>query len=167
MKSGGRRRAGLCLGVKSIHALPSRSSLLHPVVCQTGLHSKCTHQQKSEKYQEVVPSPASRIVGRFQDLKHLSAEIYDLCEYIDIVQGKHDRLLVVSEHYRSNLAKEIQNYKRNGLFFEEPTIRKWTFRVLRSLAYLNGMGIVHRNLSPECLLLDGERDIKMADYGRW
>jgi serine/threonine protein kinase len=157
-----RRRAVLCLGVKAFFALPSPLSSCAGM----GVHSNCDHlRQQTDKHRESAPSAASRVVGRFQDLKRLSAKAYDLCEYIDIVQGKHDRLFIVSEHYRSNLAKEIQNYQRNGLYFHENIIRLWIMRLFHSLAYLNSMGIIHRNLSVECLLLDGNRDLKLADYG--
>uniref|UniRef100_A0A8C8DX13 Protein kinase domain-containing protein n=1 Tax=Oryzias sinensis TaxID=183150 RepID=A0A8C8DX13_9TELE len=42
-----------------------------------------------------------KILGRFQILKNITHP--RLCQYIDISRGKHERLIVVAEHYKRNI----------------------------------------------------------------
>uniref|UniRef100_A0A4W5LG78 TBC1 domain containing kinase n=2 Tax=Salmonidae TaxID=8015 RepID=A0A4W5LG78_9TELE len=53
-----------------------------------------------------------KILGRFQLLKTITHP--RLCQYVDISRGKHERLVVVTEHYESSLndfQKQVQTVR--------------------------------------------------------
>ncbi|PNF39774.1 TBC domain-containing protein kinase-like protein, partial [Cryptotermes secundus] len=94
------------------------------------------------------------IYGRAQILKAISHPY--LCSYLDIIRGKHERTVVVSEYHPRSLNSE-------QLSLDE-TI-KVAYQTLQALSYLNDHGIVHRSLCPENMLLTGSGDIQLFNYG--
>ncbi|RIA85387.1 hypothetical protein C1645_781994 [Glomus cerebriforme] len=112
---------------------------------------------------DVVPATATtEIFGRFQALKTLLHP--NLCEYVEIVKGKHDRLFVVFEYHMNHLGELYQSsgqVSKLGISM----LREWAFQILKALAYLNQNGITHHNLAPHNILYDVEGRIKLADYG--
>ncbi|CAB4391474.1 unnamed protein product [Rhizophagus irregularis] len=116
---------------------------------------------------DVVPATATtEIFGRFQALKTLLHP--NLCEYVEIVKGKHDRLFVVSEYHMNHLGKLYQRNEEGNTLVSKMgmvMLREWAFQILKALAYLNQNGITHHNLAPHNILLDIEGRIKLADYG--
>eukprot|EP01122_Echinamoeba_exundans_P012881 TRINITY_DN550_c0_g5_i2.p1 TRINITY_DN550_c0_g5~~TRINITY_DN550_c0_g5_i2.p1 ORF type:complete len:946 (-),score=79.65 TRINITY_DN550_c0_g5_i2:24-2861(-) len=109
-------------------------------------------------------SPSHTIIGRFQRLKSLKHP--NLCAYIDILKGKHDRLFVVSEHYTCSLRRLIDRYQRDGRSgLEEDSIRRILFQILHALTSLNENGIRHRCMSCSNVLLDETRNVKLSDFG--
>ncbi|XP_022084474.1 TBC domain-containing protein kinase-like protein [Acanthaster planci] len=100
-----------------------------------------------------------KILGRLQRLKALSHP--RLCQYVDVVRGKHERVMVVCEHYRSNVQLEAEK----GTFKNWSNVIQLIYEVLEGLAYLNSHGLVHRALSPANLLLDTEGHAKLANHG--
>ncbi|KAK2151091.1 hypothetical protein LSH36_376g04007 [Paralvinella palmiformis] len=83
-----------------------------------------------------------RILGQFQKLKTIKHP--RLCKYIDLVRGKHERVIIVTEHYRENLEDRLKS----------SNLVKLAYEALEGLAYLNKLGIVHRNLAPQNILFD-------------
>ncbi|XP_056422015.1 TBC domain-containing protein kinase-like protein [Hyla sarda] len=100
-----------------------------------------------------------KILGRFQILKTIVHP--RLCQYVDISRGKHERLVVVAEHYEKSLEDLLQGRKPVSPL----KILHIAFEALQGLEYLNCHRIVHRALSPHNILLDGEGHIKMAKFG--
>ncbi|CAJ0749559.1 21924_t:CDS:10 [Entrophospora sp. SA101] len=117
---------------------------------------------------DVAPAPATtEIFGRFQFLKTLLHP--SLCEYVEIVKGKHDRLFVIFEYHTNNLEKFYQRNEKEEIIqissIKIDRLREWAFQILKALAYLNKNKITHHNISPHNILLDDEGNIKLADYG--
>ncbi|GCC26300.1 hypothetical protein chiPu_0004716 [Chiloscyllium punctatum] len=54
-----------------------------------------------------------RILGRFQILKAISHP--RLCQYVDMLRGKHERLVVVTEHYERSLEELLKEGKPTRL----------------------------------------------------
>lgn len=100
-----------------------------------------------------------KVLGRFQNLHQL--EHPRLCKYLDIVKGKHERLIVVSEHYKNNL----KSISKSGRFSSEENLIELAYGVLQGLAYLNSKGITHRNLSKRNILFGNEGHVKLLEYG--
>ncbi|RMX44911.1 hypothetical protein pdam_00012574 [Pocillopora damicornis] len=82
------------------------------------------------------------IIGRFQRLKTLYHQ--NVCQYLDIIRAKHERLIVAEEFYSENLQLALKNGKK----FSYTDIKTIAFQVVQGLSFLNAHGIVNRNLSP-------------------
>ncbi|KAJ8874424.1 hypothetical protein PR048_025273 [Dryococelus australis] len=93
------------------------------------------------------------IYGRAQVLKTL--EHPNLCSYVDVIRGKHERTIFVS-HYNSPLT--IRKLDANEVV-------KFGYQMLSAIDYLNRFGIVHRNLHPGNVLLSEDQDFRLFNYG--
>ncbi|KAM9329778.1 TBC domain-containing protein kinase-like protein isoform 2-T2 [Gastrophryne carolinensis] len=100
-----------------------------------------------------------KILGRFQILKTIVHP--RLCQYVDISRGKHERLVVVAEHYE----KSLEDLLKCGKPMSPVKIMHLAFEALQGLEYMNCYHMVHQALSPHNILLDGEGHIKMAKFG--
>ncbi|KAK3554124.1 hypothetical protein QTP70_019221, partial [Hemibagrus guttatus] len=89
-----------------------------------------------------------KILGRFQILKTITHP--RLCQYIDISRGKHERLVVVAEHYERSLKDLLKQDKT----ISSEQLLQIAYEVLEGLAFINTHGLVHRTLSPHNVLLD-------------
>lgn len=117
---------------------------------------KGSEQQSSTDYQ-----PTSRAVGRAQYLKSASLNHKNLAKYLDFVAYGKDKVLVVGEHCNQNLVTVKDAHR---------SVSVW-FQILDALCFLNNEAIVHRNLSPENVLLlrsdSGDYEVKLFDYGTY
>ncbi|KAI9017945.1 rab-GTPase-TBC domain-containing protein [Phycomyces nitens] len=106
-------------------------------------------------------SAPSQIIGRFQFLKTLTHP--NLCEYVDIHRGNHDRLFVVFEHHDQSLqkARSIENEIGQDIRL----IKQWAYEIFSALDYLQQNTIIHASLSPHNILLDSKQHIKLSGYG--
>uniref|UniRef100_A0A8C5BAW0 TBC1 domain containing kinase n=1 Tax=Gadus morhua TaxID=8049 RepID=A0A8C5BAW0_GADMO len=96
-----------------------------------------------------------KILGRFQILKTFTHP--RLCQYVDISRGKHERLVVVAEHYESSLS----DFQRQGKTASPEMVLKVAYEVLEGLEFMNKHGMVHRALAPNNVLMDH----KLAKFG--
>ncbi|XP_062592920.1 TBC domain-containing protein kinase-like protein, partial [Saccostrea cucullata] len=100
-----------------------------------------------------------KILGRFEHLKTISHE--NVCKYLDIQRGKHERLLVVTEHYQ----KSLKNVAKSGKYSSEENLVQLAYGIVKGLTYLNKHRITHRNLSQENILFSAKGQIKLSEYG--
>uniref|UniRef100_A0A667XXS5 TBC domain-containing protein kinase-like protein n=1 Tax=Myripristis murdjan TaxID=586833 RepID=A0A667XXS5_9TELE len=96
-----------------------------------------------------------KILGRFQILKTITHP--RLCQYVDISRGKHERLVVVAEHYESSLS----DFQKQG----KTKVLQIAYEVLEGLDFMNKHGMVHRALSAHNVLMDCKGNIKLAKFG--
>ncbi|XP_033632187.1 TBC domain-containing protein kinase-like protein [Asterias rubens] len=98
-----------------------------------------------------------KILGRLQKLKLSSHP--RLCQYVDIVRGKHGEEKKI--HTDNNLRLEA----KKGTFSNSDKVLQLIHEVLEGLTFMNQHGLVHRALSPTNVLLDGEGHAKLANHG--
>lgn len=53
----------------------------------------------------------------------------------------------------------------NGQYFSVDALRKIALQVLEALSHLNSLGLVHRSLCPENVLIDDKGNVKLFNYG--
>ncbi|PWA29340.1 hypothetical protein CCH79_00014017 [Gambusia affinis] len=99
-----------------------------------------------------------KILGRFQILKTITHP--RLCQYVDISRGKHERLIVVAEHYSRN----VGDFRQEETASPEKVLQV-AYEVLEGLDFMNKHGLVHRALSPNNILLDCKGNVKLAKFG--
>uniref|UniRef100_A0A8B9HII1 TBC1 domain containing kinase n=1 Tax=Astyanax mexicanus TaxID=7994 RepID=A0A8B9HII1_ASTMX len=100
-----------------------------------------------------------KILGRFQILKTITHP--RLCQYVDISRGKHERLVVVAEHYERNLKDLLKQDKP----ISSDRVLQIAYEVLEGLAFMNKHGLVHRALGQHNVLLDCKVLVKLAKFG--
>ncbi|XP_068083084.1 TBC domain-containing protein kinase-like protein [Anabrus simplex] len=94
------------------------------------------------------------IYGRAQYLKTIDHP--HLCSYLDIIRGKHERTVVVSQHHPNSLSSHPPQ------LHEIPLV---ALQTVKALCHLNKHNIVHRNLNPDNMLLNEYGDIQLFNYG--
>lgn len=102
------------------------------------------------------------MIGRFQQLRTFHLQHRGLCPYIDSIKGKHNQVFLVSETYSWSLRDII---KQSQTHFTEAQLKSFLFQLLDTLVFLNSRQIVHRKLSLDNLMIDGDGMLKLADYG--
>lgn len=100
-----------------------------------------------------------RILGQFQKLKTFAHK--RLCSYLDAQRGKHERVMIVCEHYQDGLHQS----KYRSLVQNNKVFVKVAFEIFDAVAYLHNQGIVHRCLSPSSIRFDSEGHVKLSNYG--
>ncbi|KAF9126614.1 hypothetical protein BGW39_006484 [Mortierella sp. 14UC] len=115
-----------------------------------------------------VPPATSYIFGQSQFLKSLSHP--NLCEYLDVIKGKRDRLFVIQEHYSNSLglirsAQESDEKEGAPKGQSLSQIRAWAAQILDGLVYLNTHGVAHRTLTLANILLNENGTAKLYNYG--
>uniref|UniRef100_A0A8C4R862 TBC domain-containing protein kinase-like protein n=1 Tax=Eptatretus burgeri TaxID=7764 RepID=A0A8C4R862_EPTBU len=100
-----------------------------------------------------------RILGRFQVLQTLCHP--RLCQYVDVVRGKHERLIVVAEHYDCSVESSLQQGVHHGV----QEVLRVAQQVLEALEFLHSHGFVHAVLAPRNILITPSGDVKLAKFG--
>ena len=105
-----------------------------------------------------------RIYGKFQYLKSLSHK--NLCRYVNIQRGAHERLFIVSEHYTLNLNDLLNDTYIYNLIMANSTIQlKWCHQMLKALTCLSQNAIVHRCLHLKNFCVNPSGNLKLNNYG--
>lgn len=75
-------------------------------------------------------------------------------------------LYLVLEYIPSSLGKELSNCHKFGTLFTPQMVKTFSFQLLLGLAYLHSLGIAHRDIKPDNLLIDMHKKIlKICDFG--
>ncbi|XP_072941690.1 TBC domain-containing protein kinase-like protein [Epargyreus clarus] len=98
------------------------------------------------------------ILGSAQRL--LTIEHPNLCTYLDIIRGKHERIIVVAEV----IGKSLSEWKSK---FSHEEITNIALQVAQGMQYLHQQGITHRTLSDDNILLDSNGRVKLFNYGMY
>ncbi|KAG4070178.1 hypothetical protein HA402_003868 [Bradysia odoriphaga] len=96
------------------------------------------------------------IFGRGQILKTIRHP--NLCELLDIIRSKHERIIIVSE-YSGRPLNEC------GGVGDKRTVRKIFYQIALALDHLNQNAFVCHNLEPANVLVDSESNVKLFNYG--
>lgn len=81
-------------------------------------------------------------------------------------EGNEPRLNLVLEFLSDTLHRVIKHYNQTRKTMDVYYIRLYTYQLLRGLAFFHGRGIVHCDIKPQNLLLDGKtHTLKICDLG--
>uniref|UniRef100_A0AAF5RX45 cyclin-dependent kinase n=2 Tax=Wuchereria bancrofti TaxID=6293 RepID=A0AAF5RX45_WUCBA len=106
--------------------------------------------------QEGLPFTAIREASLLRALRHSN-----IVTLHDIVHEQNS-LVFVFEYMKTDLSKYLEQH-RTGL--EQMQVRLFLFQLLRGLAFCHSKKILHRDLKPQNLLLNGNGELKLADFG--
>lgn len=76
-------------------------------------------------------------------------------------------LNLVMEYIPETLYRATRHYAKAKRHMPMILVQVYMYQVLRSLAYIHALGICHRDIKPQNVLLDPASGIcKMCDFGR-
>ncbi|KAK7600847.1 hypothetical protein V9T40_008288 [Parthenolecanium corni] len=109
-----------------------------------------------ESHCEGIPSTALREISLLKDLNHPN-----IINLIDVIYAAN-RLYLAFEYLDTDLRQFID---WSSGHFPHSLIKSYIYQLLNALHYCHTHRIVHRDLKPHNLLLDGDGNIKLADFG--
>ncbi|CAD8111379.1 unnamed protein product [Paramecium primaurelia] len=75
-------------------------------------------------------------------------------------------LNLVMDYIPETLSKVIRNFKNNKKPFPNQSLKIYSYQMLRALAYLQGIGICHRDIKPQNILVNPINHVlKICDFG--
>ena len=75
-------------------------------------------------------------------------------------------LNVVMEHVPETLYKVMKNHMKQKLNVPNIYVKLYAYQLLRAVAYIHSMGICHRDIKPQNVLVETEtQTIKLCDFG--
>jgi len=84
-------------------------------------------------------------------------------------QGKRNRdvyLNIVMEYIPETVYQTIRSHSRASQCIPFPYIKCYSYQICRALAYVHSLGVCHRDIKPQNLLLNPEtHTVKLCDFG--
>jgi len=115
-------------------------------------------QMRTDHSDEGVPSTAIREISILKSLDHPNiVRVEDVKHY-------ENKLWVVLEFVPTDLKCYLDKTHPDGI--PAPLLKKFMYQLLAGLSYCNAHGVLHRDLKPQNLLIDTEKqEMKLADFG--
>ncbi|XP_025098809.1 hormonally up-regulated neu tumor-associated kinase homolog A-like isoform X2 [Pomacea canaliculata] len=85
----------------------------------------------------------------------------NVVQLLEVLETEHSYYLVTERCAGGDLMEHIARHKR----LEEREVKKFIRQIVSAVDYLHRLGIIHRDLKIENLLLDHNSDIKIIDFG--
>ncbi|KAM3968342.1 TBC domain-containing protein kinase-like protein [Aphomia sociella] len=105
----------------------------------------------------LTPSSVT-ILSRAQRL--LNMEHPNLCTYLDVIRGKHERIIVVAEV----IGKSLKDMNSKFTFQEITNIGR---QLANALKFLHDQNITHRTLADDNILVDNNGRVKLFNFGMY
>jgi cyclin-dependent kinase len=112
-----------------------------------------------EAEDEGVPSTAIREISLLKELNDVN-----IVKLLDIVHADQ-KLYLVFEFLDMDLKRYIEQRNQKHLPITPDLVKKFTFQLTAGLLYCHSHRILHRDLKPQNLLIDGDDNLKLADFG--
>ena len=107
---------------------------------------------------EGVPSTAIREISLLKELQH-----QNIVRLKDVVHSEK-KLHLVFEFLEHDLKKHMDQHQATG-GLTAMQVKSFLYQMLRGIAFCHSHRVLHRDLKPQNLLIDRDRNLKLADFG--
>lgn len=114
---------------------------------------------RSESETEGIPATTVREILLLKNLKH--STIINLMEII----YSEERMYLVFEYVETDLKRLIDEYSSRNKYFSDENVKKMAMQLCTAVDFCHSKCIFHRDLKPQNILVDGNFNIKLADFG--
>eukprot|EP00928_Gymnodinium_smaydae_P056060 TRINITY_DN39495_c0_g1_i1.p1 TRINITY_DN39495_c0_g1~~TRINITY_DN39495_c0_g1_i1.p1 ORF type:complete len:434 (-),score=94.88 TRINITY_DN39495_c0_g1_i1:57-1262(-) len=151
---------------------PKRFTVLEPVG-QGAYGVVCSAQDEEDKKECVAIKKvenafehltfAKRTLRELKILRHLKHEnLIDVrMVYLPGEKDKFEDIYIISELMETDLASVLKSPQS----LSEEHTQFFFYQIVRGLKYMHSASVVHRDLKPRNLLVNGNCDLKICDYG--
>mmetsp|Transcript_62045 Transcript_62045/g.71118 ORF Transcript_62045/g.71118 Transcript_62045/m.71118 type:complete len:304 (-) Transcript_62045:241-1152(-) len=115
-------------------------------------------QMKFDTAEEGIPNTAIREISLLKELQHPN-----IVQLIDVLFSKE--LTLVFEFLEKDLKKVMDGYQRAKRLFEPQLVKHYLYQLLQGIAYCHANKVLHRDLKPQNLLINGNNILKLCDFG--
>mmetsp|Transcript_10611 Transcript_10611/g.24144 ORF Transcript_10611/g.24144 Transcript_10611/m.24144 type:complete len:315 (-) Transcript_10611:213-1157(-) len=113
-------------------------------------------QMKIDAQEEGVPSTAIREIALLKELNHPN-----VVKLLDVF-CKPGKMVLVFEYAENDLKKYMKALNNR---LPPATIKNFAFQLCTGIAICHSNRIIHRDIKPQNLLIDGRMCLKLADFG--
>lgn len=113
---------------------------------------------RMESDDEGIPSTALREISLLRELEH--PNVVGLLE----VLMEENRLYLIFEFLSMDLKKYLDSFDADK-FMDPKEVKSYLFQILEAILFCHKRRVLHRDLKPQNLLIDGKGVIKIADFG--
>ncbi|KAF8375001.1 cdk-1 [Pristionchus pacificus] len=111
-----------------------------------------------ESEDEGIPSTAVREISLLRELRHPN-----IVNLEDVIM-QENRLYLIFEFLSMDLKKYLDTLKSDE-FLSEATLKSYLMQICQAMCFCHQRRVIHRDLKPQNLLVDGKGTIKLADFG--
>lgn len=149
---------------KKYHPTKPLGNGAYGVVC-SGIDRSRDKKIVIKKIPKTFDSPvdAKRIVREVKLLRHFKHEnVIGLRDLVPPPDGvPFEDTYLIMDYMEADLHKII--YSRNLL--SDQHVQYFTYQILKGLKYIHSANVIHRDLKPNNLLVNGNCDLKICDFG--
>lgn len=113
---------------------------------------------RMESDDEGIPSTAIREISLLRELEH--PNIVGLQE----VLMEENRLYLIFEFLSMDLKKYIDSIEKEA-YMDPEEVKSYLYQILEAILFCHKRRVLHRDLKPQNLLINGKGVIKIADFG--
>ncbi|KAH9387035.1 cyclin-dependent kinase 2 [Nematocida major] len=108
---------------------------------------------------EGVPATTIREISLLKDIKHPNIIALQQVVYTE------SKLYLVFEYAETDLKKYLDTLRREKRPLAWAQIKSFAHQLTSALAYCHSVGVLHRDLKPQNILITEDNQIKLADFG--
>jgi serine/threonine protein kinase len=135
----------------------------------TGAYAEVYLAQQNDTSQSVAIKRVNvqKLISTNQNIEHeinLLKQIHHphIVECLDSFKD-NDEICIVMEYVSGSTLRDFLKNTQHPL--PETFIRKFIYQLFSAIIYLHNMGIIHRNINPENILISQEGDAKLTNFG--